>query len=100
MSKAHLIFSGNLIKKSSQGLLSALFLLASAALCFGAADEGQRLFEKKCSACHGIAKSSSKGKTDKEWRSTVLRMIEKGADVSRDEAEKIIAHLTKSYPKK
>lgn len=100
MDKEHRIFSRSFIRKSCAGFLSGLFLLAAPALCLNAADEGQGLFEKKCGTCHGLGKSTSKGKTDKQWRTTVLRMIENGADISRDDAEKIIAHLAKNYPKK
>ena len=88
------------IKKLCRGSLAVLFFLALPAASFSAADEGERLFEQKCSKCHGIGKSKSKGMTEKEWRSTVLRMISNGADISRDDSEKIIAYLAKNYPKK
>lgn len=88
------------IKKLCSGSLSILFFLALPAVCLNAADEGERLFEQKCGKCHGIGKSKSKGMTEKGWRSTVLRMISNGADISRDDSEKIIAHLAKNYPGK
>lgn len=82
------------------GLFSVLLFLAISAVSLSAADEGERLFEQKCGKCHGIGKSRSKAMTEKEWRSTVLRMIGNGADISRDDTEKIIAYLAKNHPRK
>ncbi len=80
--------------------ISILFIFAGSAVSSRAADEGQQLFEQKCSKCHSIKRATSKVKTEGQWRSTVLRMKGNGADLSREDIEKITAHLAQNYPKK
>lgn len=87
-------------KHAVKVLVSVMFLFAGPAVCLGAADEAQKLFESKCSSCHGIRKSTSKGMNEAQWRSTVLRMKSNGADLSREEMDKITAYLAKNYPGK
>jgi mono/diheme cytochrome c family protein len=79
---------------------SVLFFFCTSAVCRGATDEGQHLFEQKCSACHGIKKSTSKIMTEAEWHSITLRMKSNGADLSRQEIETIITYLAKNYLRK
>lgn len=90
----------NLIAKIGWIAFSALFFFAGSAVCSGATDEGERLFEKKCSTCHSIKKPKSKAMTEAEWHSTILRMKSNGADLSRQDIEQIVAHLAKNYPRK
>lgn len=86
-------------KLCRQSLILLLFF-AVPAVALSAADDGERLFQLKCSSCHGAGKSKSKGMTEKEWRSTVLRMISNGAVISREDTDKIVSYLAANYPKK
>ena len=88
------------IKKLCRGSLIVLLFFASPALCFGAADEGQKLLEQKCTSCHGAKKWTSKSMNEARWRSTILRMKSHGADLSQQDIEKLTAHMTKNYPAK
>jgi len=63
-------------------------------------DPAKELFEKKCSACHKTDRATSKKKTQKEWETTVMRMINaRGAQISDAEAKIIIDYLTANYGK-
>ncbi len=81
-------------------ILAFCFLFAGSALCFGAADEGESLFKNKCGSCHSINKSKSKAKSEKDWRSTVMRMVGHGADLSRQEIDLVVSYLSQNYPAK
>jgi mono/diheme cytochrome c family protein len=88
------------IRKLCRGSLTVLFLFAGPALCFGAADEGQKLLEQKCTSCHGPKKWVSKGMNEAQWRSTILRMKSNGANLSQQDMEKLTAYMAKNYPAK
>ena len=63
-------------------------------------DPAKDLFEKKCSACHKADKATSKTKTQKEWETTVMRMINsKRAKINDGEAKIIIDYLAANYSK-
>ena len=58
------------------------------------------LFVKKCSVCHKADRATSKKKTQKEWDTTVMRMINsRGAQINDGEAKIIIDYLTANYGK-
>ena len=64
-----------------------------------AAYDPAQLYEKKCGVCHVIERSKSKNKTEKGWRATVIRMKRKSTQITDEEAEIIIDHLTEFYGK-
>jgi mono/diheme cytochrome c family protein len=86
------------IKRFCGGSLAVLFFFAGPALCFGAADEGQKLLEQKCASCHGMKKATAKGRDEAKWRSTILRMKGNGADLSQQDIETLTAYMAKNYP--
>jgi cytochrome c5 len=62
------------------------------------AGNAKRLFEMKCSACHGLDRATSQRKTSQEWERTVLRMKDSlGAPLTDQEARTIIEYLSKNY---
>jgi hypothetical protein len=63
-------------------------------------DPAKDLFEKKCSVCHKTDRATSKKKTQKEWDTTVMRMINsRGAKINDGEAKILIDYLTANYSK-
>jgi cytochrome c5 len=88
------------IMKSLWSIAAFVFFLAVSFVCAASAEEARSLFEKKCSACHGIDRPKSKAKTPAEWRSTVLRMKSNGAAINDDQVRIIVEYLATNYPKK
>jgi hypothetical protein len=63
-------------------------------------DPAKDLFEKKCSVCHKADRATSKKKKQKEWDTTVMRMINShGAKINDGEVKIIIDYLTANYSK-
>lgn len=60
--------------------------------------DGEMLVEARCTTCHGLAKVESAGMAEAEWKSTVERMVSKGADLSAEEQAAVIEYLTVTYP--
>jgi len=88
------------VMRSFCSIAAFVFVFAVSFICVASAEEAQSLFEKKCSACHGIDRPKSKAKTPAEWRSTVLRMKSNGAAINDDQVRIIVEYLAKNYPKK
>ena len=83
-----------------------MFLAMSVAQPCGAvetkadANDAKAIFEKKCSVCHNLEKSTSKTKAPAECEKTVKRMIEsRGAKITDEEAKVIIDYMAKNYGK-
>ncbi|MCX5812344.1 MAG: c-type cytochrome [Proteobacteria bacterium] len=94
------------MKKIATCISGIMFLAMSGVQLSGAvetktdANDGRVLFEKKCSVCHNLEKSTSKKKTPAEWEKTVKRMIEsRGAKINDEEAKVIVDYLAKNYGK-
>lgn len=60
--------------------------------------DGDTLLNARCTKCHGLDRVTNASKTLDEWRTTVERMISKGADVIEDEKEILIQYLAETYP--
>lgn len=58
---------------------------------------GALLLEQRCTACHGLARVESARKDRSDWERTVVRMVNKGAQLSKEEQEILIIYLTESY---
>lgn len=82
-----------------------LIVLGMPAYAIAQAKDAQKfdpkdLFEKKCSTCHKTDKATSKKKTQKDWDSTVMRMINsRGAQINDADAKIIIDYLAANYGK-
>jgi len=61
--------------------------------------EGKSLVEERCTQCHGLGRVERAKKTEEEWKATVERMVEKGAQLNQAEQELVIKYLAETYPK-
>jgi cytochrome c5 len=81
-----------------------LFLIAALALAASAQDQlpegdGKKEVEKVCNDCHGTETYTQKKRTKDQWEKVVQSMIDKGAEGTDAEFDKIIAYLTKNFGK-
>jgi cytochrome c5 len=61
--------------------------------------DGQSLLQERCTKCHGLGGVERAKKTEEEWKATVERMVEKGAQLNEAEQELVIKYLAETYPK-
>jgi hypothetical protein len=88
-------------------LLSALFLGSLLAACGAGAGGGEEaratldgpaLVQERCTQCHDLGRVESAKKTPEAWRTTVERMVSRGAQLNQAEEEAVIAYLSEAYP--
>ncbi len=63
-------------------------------------EQGRRVTERVCTACHGLGADITAGRTAAEWRSMVDQMIAMGADASAEDARLISDYLSQRFPRK
>lgn len=84
-------------------LIAAVFAATSLAALSSAqelpAGPGKDLFEKTCTACHGLEPITILKDTKDGWSDTVDDMIAKGAEVNDADKATIVAYLAASFPK-
>ncbi|HEY8004023.1 MAG TPA: hypothetical protein VIE16_07335 [Phenylobacterium sp.] len=56
------------------------------------------ILEGVCSGCHGVDFIAEHRKSHDDWDFTVHRMMDKGAELSPDEADALVDYLAKTYP--
>jgi len=82
-------------------VLSALVFLGSDV--YGGdkpAKTAKKLFEERCSICHGLDRAKDNRRSADEWARTVRRMRDAfGAKLTDEEAKTIIDYLSKHYRK-
>ncbi|MBN1812889.1 MAG: hypothetical protein JXA14_13720 [Anaerolineae bacterium] len=61
--------------------------------------DGKTLVEERCTECHGLDRTTEASKTGEEWKTTVERMVDKGADLNTEEQAAVVEYLTETYPK-
>jgi len=61
------------------------------------AGEERDLFVQSCAQCHAIGMATGKRRSADEWNQVVHRMIELGAPISEDQAQRILAYLNRNY---
>lgn len=59
----------------------------------------QAILRGVCTSCHGVDFIAEHRKDRDDWDFTVRRMMDKGADLSPDEADLLTDYLAKTYPK-
>jgi cytochrome c5 len=59
--------------------------------------DGKTLLEQRCTKCHSLDRVTSAHKTSDEWKTTVTRMVGKGAELTTDEQTALIEYLAKAY---
>jgi cytochrome c5 len=62
-----------------------------------AALDGAALLQERCTKCHDLKRVESAQKTEEQWRTTVERMVGKGAQLSADEQAALIKYLAATY---
>jgi mono/diheme cytochrome c family protein len=58
---------------------------------------GQALMQQRCTVCHSANRVTSAHHTAAEWKNTVDRMINKGAQLSPTEEQTLINYLAQNY---
>ena len=61
------------------------------------ASDGQTLMQARCSVCHSVSRITSAHKTADEWKTTVDRMISRGAQLTPQEEQTLIDYLAQNY---
>jgi cytochrome c5 len=94
-------------------LIVLIFVIVSATACSPAASnattnnsattssstlDGKSLVESKCTVCHNLDRVQSAHKDANGWKTTVERMVGKGAQLTAEEQSAIIDYLAKTYP--
>jgi competence protein ComEA len=59
---------------------------------------GKDVFEKVCTACHGVELVTVVTDTKDGWASTVADMVSKGAEVTPGDTDKIVNYLATAFP--
>lgn len=59
--------------------------------------EGEALVQERCTVCHNLGRIQQAAKTEDEWRTTVTRMIGRGAELNEVEREAVIQYLSETY---
>jgi cytochrome c5 len=58
--------------------------------------DGKSLVEERCTRCHDLGPVEAAKKTEEEWKTTVERMVGKGAQLDQTEQELVIKYLTET----
>lgn len=87
----------------SSRMLSVLLLsmlLGFASLCItAAADDGAKIFEESCSPCHSasVRPLDKMHLTKEQWKETIERMIDLGAEVPKKKKSELLDYLARSH---
>ncbi|MDY7077679.1 MAG: hypothetical protein SXV54_12225 [Chloroflexota bacterium] len=60
-------------------------------------DDGATLLQERCTTCHGLDQVTQSQQTREEWDRTVVRMVDKGAQLNKDEQNTLVEYLTETY---
>lgn len=58
---------------------------------------GQALMQQRCTVCHSANRVTSVQKTAAQWKVTVDRMINNGAQLSPAEEQTLVTYLAQTY---
>jgi cytochrome c-type biogenesis protein CcmH/NrfF len=53
--------------------------------------------QQRCSVCHSLSRVSSAQKTAAQWKATVDKMINNGAQLSPAEEQTLVNYLAQTY---
>jgi len=76
-------------------ILVAFVVVFATAAC--GTPSGEKLVDDKCTGCHTWTVIGVSSKTAHEWRNTVYRMENIGADVDEDEVDAIVEYLATNF---
>jgi cytochrome c5 len=88
-----LVLAGALLTSCGSGSPS----VTAASSSGGSVSEGQTLMQTRCSVCHSLSRITSSHKTADQWKTTVDRMIENGAQLSSQEEQTLVDYLAQTY---
>jgi hypothetical protein len=63
----------------------------------GSTVDGQTLMQQRCSVCHSLNRVTTAHKTAADWKTTVDRMINNGAQLSPAEEQTLVNYLAQNY---
>ncbi|MGD0878846.1 MAG: hypothetical protein ABSA01_11950 [Anaerolineales bacterium] len=63
----------------------------------GSTANGQTLMQQRCSVCHSLSRVTSAQKTASQWKQTVDKMINNGAQLSAAEEQTLVNYLAQTY---
>jgi hypothetical protein len=89
-----LVFAGTLLASCGSGSTSPTTAATSSS---GSASDGQTLMQARCSVCHSVSRIKSAHKTAEEWKTTVDRMINNGAQLTTQEEQTLVDYLAQHY---
>jgi cytochrome c5 len=77
-------------------------ILAGCALAALGADplpegEGKKAVESACAACHSLEIVTDKRWSNEKWRSAVDSMVERGAELNKDQTQTVVQYLTANF---
>lgn len=61
--------------------------------------DGKALLQDRCTQCHDLNRVEKAAKSEDEWKTTVERMVSKGAQLDAAEQAAVIKYLADTYPK-
>jgi len=96
------------MKKRKISILSAVLLIGLAGILLagcgspastssGSASAGQTLMQQRCTVCHSTARITSAHMTADQWKATVDKMINNGAQLSPTEEQTLVTYLAQTY---
>jgi mono/diheme cytochrome c family protein len=86
-----IILAGTLLASCGSGSPSATSPSGSSS------SNGQALMQDRCSVCHSLDRVTSAHHTADEWKVTVDRMINRGAQLTPQEEQTLIDYLAQNY---
>ena len=63
----------------------------------GSTTDGQTLMQTRCTVCHSADRITSAQKTAAQWKTTVDKMINNGAQISPAEEQTLVNYLAQTY---
>ena len=76
-----------------------VLMVAAGAAAFAQlpAGEGKAVVEKRCTACHGVEEFAGRPLPKSGWDEVIERMVNRGAEGTDEEFDKIIVYLTNAF---
>jgi hypothetical protein len=62
-----------------------------------ASSSGQRILERACTTCHNLNRVENKKLNQLDWRTIVVRMKDRGAELPDNEMDPLVDFLVKTY---
>ncbi len=59
--------------------------------------DGRKIVQTTCASCHGLEIVTSKSYSRERWQSVVEEMIAQGAPLSKAEAARVVAYLSRNF---